>query len=818
MTLSPRALLFVPAPVLRALVGVLAALLAASLLARAPTSPATAAESDELGLEVLSTRADLVTGGSAYVEVLLGDGEDTDALTLDVGGRDVTDAFARRADGRMLGMVDGLEEGEHELRVTREDGSGATLTLTNHPIGGPVFSGPHVQPWTCDEGAEDELCNRETEYEFLYRSSNPAVTGWQDYDRDDPPADVATTTTDEGHEAPFVVRVERGVTVRDNYAIAVLYDPEEDWEPWDPQAGFNEKLVITHGASCDTTYEQGSAPDVLNEEVLGAGYAVMSHALNNAGHNCNVVTQAESMIVTKEHVVETYGELRDTIGTGCSGGGLAQYQVANAYPGLYQGITPACSYPDAWSSAMQYVDYDAMLEYFTDPTAWGTGVVWEQTQIEQVIGHPNISNPVTFTTVIPSSGQPDRSCPGVDDDVYDRDGNAEGVRCTLHDYMINVFGELDEDDDTIAELDFDANTFARRPAGNEGVLYGLEGLLAGTLLPQNFVDINTRIGGVDEDYRSIEERVRPDPVAVERAYRSGAVTTASNLDEVAIIDLRGPDPGAFHDVYRTYALRERLVREHGHAENQMIWRGPVALFGDVTFVDEAIFAMSDWLDAVEADERDVPRSQKIVERRPDTVVHRCTSGTGQDLLPAILCDVVVEAYSTPRQEAGMPPTDDVLACELRPLREADFHGVQFTGAQWDALEETFPTGVCDYTQPDPHETTTVPWLTYQDADGQVIHGGQPLGDPPTSQPLEAEDDTGPGHGLPDDRGPSDCPHPDAGSPGCPHGTGGHGTSGGDTSGEEASVEEEGPAGEVTDDGDEQQPREGASELDRLLRR
>ena len=75
----------------------------------------------------------------------------------------------------------------------------------------------------------------------------------------------------------------------------------------------------------------------------------MSTALNNDGHNCNIATQAESLVMAKERIVEQYGEIRYTIGTGCSGGSLTQQQVANAYPGIYQGILPQCSYPDALS-------------------------------------------------------------------------------------------------------------------------------------------------------------------------------------------------------------------------------------------------------------------------------------------------------------------------------------------------------------------------------------------------------------------------------------------------------------------------------------
>ena len=68
---------------------------------------------------------------------------------------------------------------------------------------------------------------------------------------------MATTTTDQGETVPFIVRVRRSGTIdRDQYRIAVLYDPAKPWEPWAPQPRFNHKLVIFHGASCDTAYEQ----------------------------------------------------------------------------------------------------------------------------------------------------------------------------------------------------------------------------------------------------------------------------------------------------------------------------------------------------------------------------------------------------------------------------------------------------------------------------------------------------------------------------------------------------------------------------------
>lgn len=696
-----------------------------SVTAAATTADAAATD---VAIDVLSTRADLVSGGDALVEVTVPDGADPSALTVQVDGRDVTGVFAVREDGRYLGVLEGLALGDNVVVARLPDGRGARLTVTNHPIGGPVFSGPHIEPWSCAEGAQDEDCNREPTYDFFYRSSDPTRRGLQPYDPEDPPDDVAETTTDEGKTVPFIVRRETGVLARDEYKIAVLFDPEQPWSPTDPQEQWNRKLLLTHGASCDTSYAQGEAPSVFNDiggtssptEALSRGFAVASHALDNAGHNCNLLTQAESLVMTKEYLVDHYGgPIRYTIGTGCSGGSLVQHQVANAYPGVYQGILPQCSYPDAWSSAMQYVDYVFLRHYFEDPSRWAPGVAWTPAQTAAVYGHPNPTNPITFTEVIPNSGRANRDCPGVpDEDVYDRESNPDGVRCTLQDYMVNLFGRRPQDG------------FARRPFDNVGIQYGVEALLEGTLLPSQFVDLNDKVGGADIDGLPQPERSAGDPLALERVYRSGANNTASNLDEVAIIDLRGPDPGAFHDVYRTYALRDRLIREHGDADNQILWRGTVPLLGDLEFTTEGLIAMDAWLASVEADERDVPLSEKIVEDKPDALTHRCTDGaTGTDL-PSAYCDAVVQAYSTPRMEAGMATTDDTQKCQLVPLEEFDYGGVTFTEAEWTRLEATFPDGVCDYSRPSVGDQDTVPWLTY--ADGP---GGRPLGEPPLSSPF-----------------------------------------------------------------------------------
>ena len=686
-------------------------------------------------IEVLSNRADLVSGGDALVRVTLPRGVGASRLRLTAGHRNVTRALRRTGRRRLDGRVRGLRVGRVALTARIRGGSAARLVVTNHPIGGPVFAGPQIQPWTCQPGARDAKCNQPATYRLLYLpkgaprngavlpglNSNDNIGSFRPYDPKDPPArdQIDTATTTEGVTVPFIVRLETGYLDRDQYAIATLFQPGKPWRPARPQRQFNHRLVITHGFSCDTEYNTGDAPNVLLPKALAGGFLVISHALDHAGHNCNLLTQAESLVMTKERAIDRYGTARWTIGSGCSGGSLVQHQVANAYPGVYQGITPQCSFPDAWSSAMQYEEYYFGLQFLQDPSRWGLGVIYDPAAQTAFFDHPNIANPITFTTTIPNSGEPTRDCPGVPRDrVYDEHTNPQGVRCTLQDYMVNAFGR-------------DEHGFARRGFDNVGVQYGLKGLRDGRISPAQFADFNLRIGGADLDLNIVAERTAADPIALERLYRTGAINSANNLNRVAIIDLRGPDPGAFHDVYRTYALRARLERNFGTAANQILWRGQTPLIGDPSFADDAVFAMDRWLARVHADRRRIPLARKIIQDRPDTVAPRCTDGNGKGL-PSTACDQTVTAYGTPRMGADGPMSDDVMKCRLKPMRREDYP-VTFTDAQWEQLQQAFPGGVCDYTNAGLSQHGAVPWLTYQTKRGRVVYGGRRMGRAPRSR-------------------------------------------------------------------------------------
>jgi hypothetical protein len=660
----------------------------------------------------------------------------------------------------LRGLVTGLPVGESVITATLADGSGADLGVVNSPQTGPVFSGPLIQPWTCTNGSEDPNCVKPPTVTYHYKSTTGGSL--RPYDPANPPSDVATTTTDEGDTVPFIVREETGFSLRDQYKIAVLWAPPGgDAVAWpDPTAenrGFTDKLVLTHGASCDTEYHSGGAPDVLIEDALSQGFAVASHALDNAGHNCNLVTQAESLIMTKEMVVERFGPIRYTIGTGCSGGSLVQQQVANAYPGVYQGILPQCSFTDAWSSAQQYIDYVVLREYLEDPATFPQHRI-TPAQWPAIFGHLNPGNQITFTTAIPNSAEPSRSCPGVPEgDVYHEQTNPDGVRCTLTDWTRNVFGLNEEGPD---------KGKARRPISGVGIQYGLSGLLSflgadlsdpsrPPLTPDQFVALNANLTGRDLDFNPIPGRTPADPIAQDRVYRSGLANTAAHMDKVAIIDLGGPEPGAFHDAYRKHSMRDRLVREHGTAENQVFWEGQTPLLGDLSFVDAGIRKMDEWLAVVESDTRAVPLARKIIDAKDDAgVAERCVAANGIDV-PLPVCNATVDPtiFSSPRIEAGggddapvngVGPAkvgfaDDRLDCETMPIDDFAYAGRSFTEvftpAQQAALKAVFPTGVCDYSKPGIGFQDAIPWLRYQDAAGDVIYGGAPMGDAPASRVL-----------------------------------------------------------------------------------
>jgi hypothetical protein len=718
-------------------------------------------------ISVLSGRADLVSGGSALVEIEFPGPSEAKHVRVLLGKRNITGAFAIRSDGHFDGLVSGLALGPNMLRALLPDGSGARLKLIDHPIGGPVFSGPQLEPWKCPPKSLDAKCDQSPTFSYVYLSTSPLKSGFQPYDPSRPPADVASTTTDQGVHVPFVVRIETGYIDRDQYKIATLFQPGQPWSPFHAQRQWNHKLLITHGGSCGVDHESGGAPSVTSfnplpvsgpapvvadsvRYALGRGFMVMSTALDNSGHDCNVAVQAESLVMTKEHLIKAYGTLRYTIGAGCSGGSLAIQWISNAYPGIYQGILPTCSFPDAFSSATQVADYALIERYYLIrallPTQSPLLLPNQLAAIEGnllpvdalvSVGCTNPNPPYTPSTCQTGyfyGAVPYWPCRGVSSQqLYNAQTNPGGVRCSIVDLNKNLLGLRGPAVWSPQERRI-GHGFTGLPIDNVGVQYGLQALDDGQITPAQFVDLNANIGGADIDVNPTPNRIVADEPALANSYRTGLINETNNLNQTAIIDCRGPDPGAAHDSYRAFAIRARLDREHGTHANQLIWEGPAPIIGDAQCNLTSFIAMDRWLSAVERDTSRTPLARKIVSDKPADLSDRCYLGVGSKLTDGLCPAAVVPVYGTPRTVAGDPITTDANKCQLKPLRRPDYP-VQFTDSEWAELQNIFSSGVCDYSKPGVGQQPTVPWLTYQDARGRVIYGGRPLGAPPVSTPI-----------------------------------------------------------------------------------
>jgi hypothetical protein len=716
-----------PATAARAtrILGFLGVLAAAALGACSRSEPATVAKAEPLAIKVLSNRADLVSGGDALVEIT-GAG---DRPTVDVNGLDVSAAFGRRANGRVMGLVTGLAAGPNVV-TARGAGAPVRITITNHPIGGPIIAGAQVQPWDCTTAsnglgaAADAQCNAPTTYAFFYRPTGGGA--FLPYDPDNPPGNVANTTTDQGKTVPYIIRQETGTQNRGIYRIAVLFDPAQDWQPWAPQEAWNGKLHYPFGFSCATIHDQGDAQDVQNDRALSRGFMVASSSLNELGQSCNTWVSAESVMMLKERIVEAYGEIRYTMAEGCSGGSIGQHMVANMYPGLLQGIQPNCSFMDNWSTGLEVIDCHLLLGYYrSHPSVTAE----QQTAINGHAGPTSCESwEALFAEVVNPEGGCFRSSDARDYDAVD---NPTGCRGSVQDFNVGVVGkrpsalwDAPAANAATNAAEHAAGGFSRFPYDNRGVQYGLKALLEGRISPALFVDINEKVGTVDVDFNFMPGRRLAD-TGSEIVYRAGGINDGGSLDQVAIIDLRGTSNNEIHTDYHSYGMRARLDKANGHHDNQIIWTSPTPLVPAPAEATEAFLLLDRWLTAVENDRSSDPLEVKVVRNKPQDATDACFINDEKITDPEA-CAAAFPYFGSPRLVAGMPITHDMGSCQLQALDREDYPAVVFTDDQWARLQAVFPEGVCDYSKPALGEQPSIPWLRHDGA------GGVPLGAPPSS--------------------------------------------------------------------------------------
>jgi hypothetical protein len=683
-------------------ISIVVALLVAPLL-----SPLSAQSA--LTISVLSSRPDMVSGGDALIRI----NAPLDSLTVTLNGRDVTSGFKLdNATQTSVGLVEGLRVGANTLNARRGSRS-ARLDLTNHPITGPIVSGPHLTPFICNtvqSGLDEPLdanCSAATKVEYFYKSTaGPAPAAGataapvprllKPYDPTAPrPDDVATTTTSTGATVPYIVRVESGTINRAIYRIAILDDPSlSPAGTWRPGAGWNGRLMVSFGGGCGTNYTQGTnqAIGALPDVALSRGFAHAMSTQNVMQQHCNDNLSSEALMMIKEHFIERYGVPIWTLGFGGSGGAIQQLLITQNFPGLLDGILPSLTYPDSVSVRPGVTDCRLLLNlYKTDPATWTQE---KQTAVEGYTPGTCRAWDRAFVDVIVATNV--KGCGIPTELVYDPVKNPKGARCTMWDTNVATFGR-----DPVTG-------FARRSLDNVGVQYGFEALNRGAITPSEFLDLNEKIGGFDNDGHVRAERTVADLESLRLTYVAGRQNAgAGGLATTPILHYRSyNDPlGDIHDRFRDFTVRERLRKSNGRFDNQVIWvypSGAAALGQKVTA--HAIDTMSQWLDRLAKDTSTAQAIEKIVRAKPATAADGCwdAEGTRIDEVATFdgpgRCNTLFPNHKNPRLVAGSPVADDIGKCQLKPIDPRDYTA-SFSADEMQRLRRVFPSGVCDYTRP-----------------------------------------------------------------------------------------------------------------------
>lgn len=419
--------------------------------------------------------------------------------------------------------------------------------------------------------------------------------------------------------------------------------------------------------------------------------------MTRSQNNLNDVLTAETVMMLKEHFIESYGPVRQTTSSGESGGSAMQRLVAANYPGLLDGMMPLWSIPDAWSIISQEaIECPLIHRYFTEtsPQLWGDindrravlgmgGASCEYWDVGEILGYsadifdPRVGCATTFQDRLLGAREPEW--------VYDPQENPAGVRCAVQDIQAPVFGYRTSDG------------FANRPVDNVGVQYGLLPLVRGDITSEQFVDLNAKVGGRDIDFNWTIGRSKADVEGLRNAYLSGRIPDYRQLAGVPMIEVRSGVNEEVHQSVHGKMARARLIAANGHAGNQVMWEAasPIPRYETEPEVFTAAFTLLDqWVTAVKADASADSLETKVLRNKPLEAKDACWVAGKPDV-----CGDSLPAYSLPRMVAGGPLSGDVLKCQLRPIDWNDYP-VEFTDAQKDLLKSAFPDGVCDWTKPE----------------------------------------------------------------------------------------------------------------------
>ena len=490
---------------------------------------------------VVSSAADQVTGGDARLHIEMPAGFPLNRLSVTVNRQEVSNRFTQiPGSDTLTGIIDGLNLGENEVQV-RAIGFGrqrpypANLSLTNHPITGPVFSGPHQHPFVCtvqdkglgqalvdnategfpvfatdvDGNLTDEIigyskdCSAETFVTYVYRSTSGS---WLPYEPgQERPSDMAQTTTMDGKTVDYIVRWERGTINRFIYSVAMLA-PDDTGPDDHTTTAWNGKLIYYFQGGVGIGHTQGSPSGsrMLYEYGLSQGYGIVYSTGTKTGEHYNLVLGGETALMVKERFIELYDTPIYTVGVGGSGGGIQQYVYGQNHKGLIDAAIPQYSYPDMITQAIHVGDCE-LLEFYMDVIdaanpRWQTWA--NRTLIEGMNASDELVNPYTqalghsecvngWRGLSPLALNP---WYGIADgqELYQPQSAIAAIEWTHFGDLVNIYGVGDDG-------------FARSPWDNVGVQYGLQAVANGDITPEEFLHLNANVGGWKNEPEMVQE-------------------------------------------------------------------------------------------------------------------------------------------------------------------------------------------------------------------------------------------------------------------------------------------------------------------------
>ncbi|KZN49141.1 DUF6351 family protein [Pseudoalteromonas luteoviolacea] len=615
--------------------------------------------------------------------------------------------------------------------MSRDSKLGQPEVDNHEALGVPVYDSDKVIGYSKDCGVKTRI-----DYYTLHKKEGSYI------------ASRITDVETAKHTALPLFRVEQGTI---NRFIYTLIMPIKNSELGDrlAKSKWNKRLIYQFNGGSGIGFRQGrqKASRVMTRQAqqLLDGYAVISSSGNKTSYTYNMLLAEDTARRVKKQFTSLYGKPLYTVGVGGSGGGLAQYLIAQNSRGILDGLIPLYSYPDMITQTTYALDCDLLNNYFTfraaDKNAWRD---WERRRLIEgmnaINGFPQkggFLQPINqlMSGFVPSFPKGSSEC------INGYFGLSAFINNPQQGFIREHFKEHVVDEtkwsywqDMSHVFGIDKNGFGLSTWDNVGVQYGLNALKAEKITLDEFLHLNAHIGGwKPQQQMQQEEIVLPfghklpiwltlwgnhnittpiDEVAprhagsikaMNQAYKSGQVFIG-NID-IPVIDARHylENELDMHHMSASFYSRLRIQAVKGHSNNHVIW----VAHKDFDPTKQAFEMMDTWLSNLKS-----APNQSIISARPESLQDTCFNkdgsiyGAGAGVFDGQwntrdegVCQSRFPMFSTSRIEAGGGWDGAMFKCPLISVKKAierGMYGKVNIIEHFETLQRIFPQGVCDY--------------------------------------------------------------------------------------------------------------------------